>query len=144
VHNVTLVTVVDGRKNLLYYLSGIDFTELLLLSYLVEELSSVTKFSDQEVAFLILEEFVKFQNIWMIKLLKNVDFIQELFSLFVRDVPFVYYLHSSQSHGLLVQTFPDFSISASTNARRYFIEIFDVTCILFHKGSTRTFDLVER
>lgn len=143
-HNVTLVTVVDGRKNLLYYLSGINFTELLLLSYLVEELSSVTKFSDQEVAFLILEEFVKFQNIWMIKLLKNVDFIQELFSLFVRDVPFVYYLHSSQSLGLLVQTFPDFSISASTNARRYFIEIFDVTCILFHKGSTRTFDLVER
>jgi len=144
VHNVTLVTVVDGRKNLLYYLSGINFTELLLLSYLVEELSSVTKFSDQEVAFLILEEFVKFQNIRMIKLLKNVDFIQELFSLFVRDVPFVYYLHSSQSLGLLVQTFPDFSISASTNARRYFIEIFDVTCILFHKGSTRTFDLVER
>lgn len=143
-HNVTLVTVVDGRKNLLYYLSGINFTELLLLSYLVEELSSVTKFSDQEVAFLILEEFVKFQNIWMIKLLKNVDFIQKLFSLFVRDVPFIYYLHSSQSLSLLVQTFPDFSISASTNARRYFIEIFDVTCILFHKGGTRTFDLVER
>ena len=66
-HNVTLVTVVDGRKNLLYYLSGINFTELLLLSYLVEELSSVTKFSDQEVAFLILEEFVKFQNLELAK-----------------------------------------------------------------------------
>jgi hypothetical protein len=44
-YNVTLVAVVHGREYLLYYLCGINFTELLLLGYLIEELSSVTKFS---------------------------------------------------------------------------------------------------
>ena len=41
---VALVAVVHGREYLLYYLCGINFAELLLLSYLIEELSSVTEF----------------------------------------------------------------------------------------------------
>ena len=68
-HHIALVAVVHGREYLLYYLCGINFTELLLLSYLIEELATVTEFGHQEITFLVLKELVKFQNVGVIKLL---------------------------------------------------------------------------
>ena len=65
-HDVSLVAVVHSREYLLCDFCGIDFAKLLLFRDLVEELATVTEFSNEEVSFLVLKELVKFQNVWVI------------------------------------------------------------------------------
>ena len=44
---------------------------------LIEEFSTLAKLCHQVVPLVILEDLVKFQNIWMIELLQDIDFMLE-------------------------------------------------------------------
>lgn len=76
-HDVSLMTVIDCGKNLLHNLSGLLFGETALIANFFEELSSSAKFCNDEEGSLLLIEFKDLDDIRVIKLLENLDFIHQ-------------------------------------------------------------------
>ena len=66
VDDIVLMAVVDALENLLHKDSTITLGELSSLEDLIEQFSSLADFCDEVVSFLILEELVHLDDIWMI------------------------------------------------------------------------------
>ena len=64
--DIVLMAVVDALENLLHKDSTITLGELSSLEDLIEQFSSLADFCDEVVSFLILEELVHLDDIWMI------------------------------------------------------------------------------
>ena len=69
------VTVSNRGKQLLDDYSSVSFLKTLPLNDLIEQLSTLTVLRHKIDMFLFLEGFVKFKDIRMIKVLKDVDLI---------------------------------------------------------------------
>jgi hypothetical protein len=75
--DVVLMAVVDAGQNLLDQKGGIAFSELTAGDNLVEEFSTFADFLNQVVTFIVLKELVHLDDVGVIKLLKNVDLVEE-------------------------------------------------------------------
>jgi hypothetical protein len=73
VHDVAAVTVVDCGQDLLDYVCRILLAKVLLRSDPLKELSSIAKFCDKEIPFVVLEKLVELEDVGMVHLLKNTD-----------------------------------------------------------------------
>lgn len=72
--------VKDGRNDV----TSLCLRESLLLQDLIEQLTSLHKFHDQEEVLIILVDVVKLNNIGVVDLLQNVDFILKANFVFLR------------------------------------------------------------
>ena len=67
------VTVVHGRQDLFDQIGCVLFAKILLLCNSLEKFASMAHFCHEKETLRILEEFVQFDYIRMIQLLKNTD-----------------------------------------------------------------------
>lgn len=65
-HDVGLMAVVDAGKYLFHEDGTVTLAELAALKDFIEELATLADLSDEVVAFLVLEELVHFDNVWVI------------------------------------------------------------------------------
>lgn len=150
------MAVVDRRQDLLDNLCCLLLAEALLLGYFVEQLPAVTvsikrlikickKFyllGYKKVPFLILKEFIQLQNVWVVQLFENVDFIYKFLNLLFRQALFIQYLDCAQGLGLFVQTLSDLTVSSSAYTRAYFVKVFNESRILLHENCARALDRI--
>ena len=76
-HNTQLMAICNCLKNLLNDRSSLLLRETDFGDNLIEEFSTLAKLSHQVVPLVVLEDLVKFQNIRMIELLQDIDFMLE-------------------------------------------------------------------
>jgi len=69
VNNVSLMAVVDAGKDLLHQNCATSLSEFTTLKDFIEEFTTLADFSDKIVAFLIFEELVHFDDVWMVNFL---------------------------------------------------------------------------
>lgn len=108
-HNIALVTIVNGRQDLCDNLGSILLIKVLLFCDAVKQLTSLAKLCDQEIAFVVLEKLIKFENIGVIQLLQNVYFAHEFQFVLVSQAFLVDYLNSSEHLGVSMQALANFA-----------------------------------
>jgi len=114
VDNVILVTIVNTLKNLLHQDSSVTLTELSPLKNLVKQFSSLADFCNKIVSFLVLKEFVHFDDVWMVNFLEDVDLVEEHALLVFIHIALPEDLDSSLGIGFSVHTHTNLSKGTST------------------------------
>ena len=87
------MAIIETLQNLLEYPRRYLFREELCLNNPIKELSSSANFGDQVDISAIFEVLIKFEDMWVIELLEDLDFLLE--SLHVLDLLFGNFLHRS-------------------------------------------------
>ena len=75
-----LVEIVDGLQDLIYQLTGFDFTQPSLLFRELNQIASLAELSYYKNKSIIFEIFKNFQNIWVVHIFHQFDFSSELFA----------------------------------------------------------------
>ena len=75
-NKTALVNILHSRTDLLHYFAGIGFWYPIIFINFSKEGATGTQFCDYMYMLLILKNFVYFEQIWMIKVLQDVDFIR--------------------------------------------------------------------
>ena len=75
VSNIPTVTVSDSLENLFRHMSGLLLSELLARADLFKELASIAKLSHEEDVAFVLVDFIEANDVWVIQVLEDVDFI---------------------------------------------------------------------
>ena len=73
--DIIWVTVCDNLKQLLYDYSSLILRKVLSLDNLIKQFTAVTEFRDEVYLRLVLKDFIQSQNIGMVKVLEDIDFI---------------------------------------------------------------------
>ena len=71
--DIPRVAVIDCGENLLDDVGCVPLAKVLLLGDALEEFAAIAELSDQEVALMVLEELVEFEDIGVVQLLQNTD-----------------------------------------------------------------------
>jgi len=106
-NDVVYVAIVDARKDLSDKNTSIFLVELTSFDDLIEELTTFADIGDNVVSLLILEELVHLKNIWMIKILKNINFIEKH--------PLLIFIHMGFSEDFDSTLVIAFSVDTNTN-----------------------------
>jgi hypothetical protein len=93
--DIVLMAIVDGRQNMLHYLCSILLWQPSLLQNLVKQLASRADFCNDEEALLILKVLIDLDNIWMIEILENIDFVIKRLLFMLAHALFANHLHCS-------------------------------------------------
>jgi hypothetical protein len=72
--------------------------------------------SDKKVSFVVLEELVELQNVWMVHLLENGNLAKEFLLFLLFEILLVDDLDSSEGFGLLVQALANLTVRTYTQS----------------------------
>jgi hypothetical protein len=88
-HDLVMMAIINSGKHMSHYLGGFIFRQVTLVYYLVEQLSSGAYFCYDEESFFILEVLIDLDNIRMIQIPQDINFIiQNLYLLFIHRLLF--------------------------------------------------------
>jgi len=104
VYDTFSVHIIYTHEKLLHKKCGVNFFESTLAYYLVVELATLANLGYNVEVLLVLEHLVHLHNVWMIQLLKDVDFIHLYLLLALVHASSLNNLHSPLCAKLSVNT----------------------------------------
>jgi hypothetical protein len=75
--DVVYMTIINTRENLLDKQGSITLIELTTFNDLIEKFTTFADFLNQIVTFVVFKELKHFDDIWMVKLFQDINFVEK-------------------------------------------------------------------
>ena len=127
-----LVQVGDGIYNALCCPAGLELAELFLRKNHVEKFTALHELHDEAPVAVVLEHLNQLNDVWMIKLLENLDLCQHCRLVFVAHLPLGHDLDREPLAGFSMLSALHRGEAAATYRCLDFVDVFDVLLQRLH------------